>query len=115
VCVCECMVCVRVCVRARACACVYIGVISMRRFREPNYAGSQFIICMSDMKAEMDGNYAAFGKVTKGIELLDKIMTVETVKADKLEFLRDDKQKKAVWPADNFPATRQGIDKIVVK
>jgi len=61
------------------------------------------------------GNYAAFGKVTKGMELLDKIMTVETVKADKLEFLRDDKQKKAVWPADNFPATRQGIDRIVVK
>jgi hypothetical protein len=49
------------------------------------------------------------------MELLDKIMTVETVKADKLEFLRDDKQKKAVWPADNFPATRQGIDRIVVK
>ena len=42
-------------------------------------------------------------------------MTVETVKADKLKFPRDDKQKEAVWPADNFPATRQGIDKIVVK
>jgi len=94
------------------------GVISMKRFYNPDSAGSQFIISMSDMKAEMDGNYAAFGKVTKGLDLLEKILDVETFKSDPIRWEgtpSDPKSASMTWPAYNLPVTRQGIDAIVVK
>jgi cyclophilin family peptidyl-prolyl cis-trans isomerase len=37
--------------------------MQMRRFGNPDSAGSQFIICMGDMREELDGHFAAFGKV----------------------------------------------------
>jgi len=91
------------------------GVISMRRFGNPDSAGSQFIISLSDMKDEMEGNHAAFGKVTQGLDLLDKVLEADTFKSEPLRFPRDDKKMATVWPAYNLPTTRQGIDKIVVQ
>lgn len=48
------------------------GVISMARANDPNSASSQFFIVQSDSKF-LDGQYASFGKVTKGMEIVDKI------------------------------------------
>ena len=53
------------------------GVISMARAMDPNSAGSQFFIMHRDAP-HLDGQYAAFGKVVKGIEAVDKIASVST-------------------------------------
>ncbi len=55
------------------------GVISMARAKDYNSASSQFFIVHKD-SPHLDGYYAAFGKVTKGIEVVDKIC--ETVKVE---------------------------------
>ena len=51
------------------------GVISMARAQDPNSAGSQFFIMHEDAP-HLDGQYAAFGKVTKGMEVVDEIASV---------------------------------------
>ena len=48
------------------------GVISMARSNDPNSASSQFFIVHQD-STELDGDYAAFGHVTEGIEVVDAI------------------------------------------
>ncbi|WP_066502473.1 peptidylprolyl isomerase [Abyssisolibacter fermentans] len=48
------------------------GVISMARTNDPNSAGSQFFI-MHKNSPHLDGSYAAFGKVSEGIEVVDNI------------------------------------------
>lgn len=48
------------------------GAISMARANDPNSANSQFFICHKD-SLHLDGKYAAFGYVTKGIEVVDAI------------------------------------------
>lgn len=58
------------------------GVISMARAAHPNSAGSQFFIMHKD-GFYLDGQYAAFGKVVEGIEVVDKIAKVLTDFADK--------------------------------
>lgn len=58
------------------------GVISMARAFDPNSAGSQFFIMHKDAP-HLDGSYAAFGKVVKGIEVVDKIAETETDMRDK--------------------------------
>ena len=58
------------------------GVISMARSQNPNSAGSQFFIMHQD-SPHLDGNYAAFGKVTAGIEIVDAIATCETDYSDR--------------------------------
>lgn len=58
------------------------GVISMARSMMPNSAGSQFFI-MQENAPHLDGEYAAFGKVTEGIEVVDKIAEVATDYADR--------------------------------
>ena len=55
------------------------GVISMARSQFPDSASSQFFICHQDSQF-LDGNYAAFGHVTSGIDVVDKICdTVEPI------------------------------------
>ena len=49
------------------------GVISMARTDEPNSANSQFFIMHADAE-HLDGQYAAFGQVTEGIEVVDEIV-----------------------------------------
>lgn len=58
------------------------GVISMARAMNPNSASSQFFIMHADCP-HLDGQYAAFGKVTDGIEAVDKIAAVQTDMNDK--------------------------------
>jgi len=53
------------------------GVLSMARSAAPNSAGSQFFIMHEDAP-HLDGQYAAFGKVTKGMEAVDRIATTRT-------------------------------------
>jgi len=48
------------------------GVLSMARAMDPNSAGSQFFI-MHKTSPHLDGQYAAFGKITEGLEVIDKI------------------------------------------
>ena len=58
------------------------GVISMARAMDYNSAGSQFFIMHED-GFFLDGQYAAFGMVTEGIEVVDAIAGVETFPSDK--------------------------------
>ena len=58
------------------------GVLSMARSMMPNSAGSQFFI-MHDDAPHLDGNYAAFGKVVEGMEVVDEIAECETDYSDK--------------------------------
>ena len=51
------------------------GVLSMARAMDPDSAGSQFFIMVADAP-HLDGQYAAFGKVTEGIEAADEIVSV---------------------------------------
>ncbi|MFE8697470.1 peptidylprolyl isomerase [Cytobacillus sp. FJAT-53684] len=52
------------------------GVLSMARTQDPNSAGSQFFIMVEDA-SHLDGQYAAFGKVIEGMEVVDKIVSVK--------------------------------------
>lgn len=53
------------------------GVISMARAQDPDSAGSQFFL-MAEDSPHLDGEYAGFGKITSGIEVVDDIVSVET-------------------------------------
>ena len=53
------------------------GVLSMARAQSPNSAGSQFFVMHADAR-HLDGQYAAFGKVTAGLEVVDAIAGVKT-------------------------------------
>ena len=53
------------------------GVISRARSMDPNSAGSQFFI-MHEAAPHLDGQYAAFGKVIEGLDVVDEIASVET-------------------------------------
>ena len=67
------------------------GVLSMARTMMPNSAGSQFFI-MHKTSPHLDGEYAAFGKVTEGMDVVEKIANVETDFRDKP--LKDQKMVK---------------------
>lgn len=55
------------------------GVISMARLgNDPNSGSSQFFIMHED-NPSLDGNYAAFGKITEGLHLIDEIATCEKI------------------------------------
>ena len=71
------------------------GVLSMARAMNPNSAGSQFFI-MHAAAPHLDGEYAAFGKLTEGLEVVDKIAMVPTNWSDR-------------------PMTRQGIESMTVE
>jgi peptidyl-prolyl cis-trans isomerase B (cyclophilin B) len=58
------------------------GVLSMARTSMPNSAGSQFFIMHADAPY-LDGEYAAFGMVTEGMEAVDRIASTETDWMDK--------------------------------
>lgn len=58
------------------------GVLSMARSAMPDSAGSQFFIMHQDAP-HLDGQYAAFGKVTEGLDVVDKIATTATDYTDR--------------------------------
>lgn len=64
------------------------GVLSMARSFMPDSAGSQFFI-MHKKSPHLDGEYAGFGKVIEGMEIIDKIANAKTDRNDKpLEDIR---------------------------
>jgi len=75
------------------------GVISMARGGDPNSAGSQFFICLGDA-AFLNGQYTAFGKLTKGDDVLGKLGDVPTA------FSGNGEKSK--------PTTRQGVQSIKI-
>lgn len=58
------------------------GVLSMARSMMPNSAGSQFFIMHADAP-HLDGEYAAFGKVTEGMDTVDEIASTRTGRQDR--------------------------------
>ena len=58
------------------------GVLSMARSQSPNSAGSQFFLMHQDAK-HLDNQYAAFGKVTSGMEVVDAIAATKTGRNDR--------------------------------
>lgn len=58
------------------------GTLAMARTSDPNSATSQFFINVADNtflnRSQMDAGYAVFGKVTKGMNIVDKIVSVPT-------------------------------------
>ena len=67
------------------------GVLSMARTMMPDTAGSQFFV-MHETSPHLDGQYAAFGKVIEGEDVIDKIASVATDYMDKP--LEEQKMKK---------------------
>lgn len=57
------------------------GVISMARSQRPDSAGSQFFIMHKD-SPHLDGSYAAFGKITEGMDVVNKIAESKTDYSD---------------------------------
>ena len=58
------------------------GVLSMARAMDPDSAGSQFFIMHKDAP-HLDGQYAAFGKLTDGFDVLDRIASTDTDYSDR--------------------------------
>lgn len=58
------------------------GILSMARAMHPDSAGSQFFI-MHETSPHLDGQYAAFGKVTEGMEVVNKIAETKTDRSDR--------------------------------
>ena len=71
----------------------------MARSQDPDSAGSQFFI-MVEKATHLDGEYAAFGKVIEGMEVVDKIVSVERDKSDKP--LEEQKMKTVVVDTKGF-------------
>ena len=67
------------------------GVLSMARAQAMDSAGSQFFIMHADGDF-LDGQYAAFGKVTEGMDVVDRIASVKTNFSDKPK--EDQRMKK---------------------
>lgn len=57
------------------------GVISMARSQRPDSAGSQFFIMHKD-SPHLDGSYAAFGKISEGLDVVNKIAEIKTDYSD---------------------------------
>ena len=67
------------------------GVISMARTNDPDSASSQFFIVLettANNTGALDGRYAAFGRVTRGMKVVDKIAAVRTSGETPLEEIR---------------------------
>lgn len=71
------------------------GVISMARSQNPNSASSQFFICHADATF-LDGQYAAFGKVVAGMEIVDEIAAVPTDFSDRPRFTQKIKKMSMI-------------------
>ncbi|MCB2310177.1 peptidylprolyl isomerase [Clostridium tagluense] len=87
------------------------GVISMARGEDNNSAGSQFFIVVKD-SSFLDTKYAAFGKVTEGMETADKIVAVETEQKDQTKKdkpIKDQKMKKVT--VDTFGVKYGEVEK----
>ena len=75
------------------------GVLSMARAMHPDSAGSQFFI-MHQTSPHLDGQYAAFGKIIEGMDVVDEIAAVKTDANDKPK--EDIRMKTAHWKLPVF-------------
>lgn len=75
------------------------GVLSMARTQAPDSAGSQFFI-MTEAATHLDGDYAAFGQVIEGMDVIDEIVAVERDGSDKP--LQDQKMTKVEVDTKGF-------------
>ena len=83
----------------------------MARSSNPNSAGSQFFICVSN-QSHLDGKYTAFGKITEKIGVIDKIVNSPTDKKYAMDLGSKSIPKgenKKDWISLNNPRTRQPI------
>ena len=83
------------------------GVLSMARSFIPDSAGSQFFIMHKD-SPHLDGEYAGFGKVIEGIEIIDKIAKEKTDRGDKPK--KDQKIEKVT--VDTFGVEYPEVEKL---
>ena len=83
------------------------GVLSMARSMMPDSAGSQFFIMHKD-SPHLDGDYAAFGKVIEGMDVVDKIAETKTDRSDRP--VEEQKIKKVT--VDTFGDKYPGPEKI---
>lgn len=83
------------------------GVVSMARAQSPNSGGSQFFIMHADGEF-LDGQYAAFGQVTEGMDVVDAIAAVKTDRNDrpaeeqKIKSITVDTQGKTYMPPEKL-------------
>lgn len=70
------------------------GYLSMARRKEPDTAGSQFFICLANTP-HLDEQYAVFGKVIEGIEVVDNI-----VQGDMIEKIEIKRKRKEIYKPD---------------
>ena len=87
------------------------GVLSMARSSNPNSAGSQFFICVSD-QPHLDGKYTAFGKVTEKIGIIDHIVNTPTEKKYTIDSGQDsipDNENKDNWIRLVHPRTKKSM------
>ncbi|WP_249661342.1 peptidylprolyl isomerase [Lysinibacillus fusiformis] len=84
------------------------GVISMARSQDPNSAGSQFFIMVKE-STNLDGDYAAFGKVLEGMETVDAIVAAERDATDKP--LEDQQMKKVEVDTKGFDYPAPKVNK----
>ncbi|WP_336636285.1 peptidylprolyl isomerase [Lysinibacillus fusiformis] len=84
------------------------GVISMARSQNPNSAGSQFFIMVKE-STNLDGDYAAFGKVLEGMETVDAIVAAERDATDKP--LEDQQMKKVEVDTKGFDYPAPKVNK----
>lgn len=83
------------------------GVLSMARAMDPNSAGSQFFI-MTEKSPHLDGQYAAFGKVTEGMDAVDEIVNSPRDYSDRPH---EDQVMKSVT-VDTFGQDYSGVEKL---
>ncbi|QNO16728.1 peptidylprolyl isomerase [Alkalicella caledoniensis] len=83
------------------------GVLSMARTMDPDSAGSQFFI-MVQRSPHLDNQYASFGKVTEGMEEVDRIVSVKRNMQDKP--LEDQMMKKVT--VDTFGEEYGEVEKM---
>ena len=86
------------------------GVLSMARAMDPNSAGSQFFI-MHETSPHLDGQYASFGKVVEGLDIVDKIAGVRTDGGDRP--LKEQKIKKMTVDTfgEEYPEPEKGKER----
>ena len=78
------------------------GAVAMARTNDPNSAGSQFYICL-DAQPALDGKYAVFGQVVKGMEYVDQIQIGD--KIEKISILGGTPKKPVAKPTmESAPA-----------
>ncbi|MCX7745295.1 MAG: peptidylprolyl isomerase [Clostridia bacterium] len=83
------------------------GVISMARSSRPDSAGSQFFLMVKD-SPHLDGSYASFGKVTEGMDEVDRIVSVQRNYNDKP--LEDQRIRKVT--VETFGETYEEPEKV---